>query len=103
MFSRSVPERINAFLKERKERPYCDSCIQESLGLKWRQQVQLITATLCVTSSFRRERGLCCNCKNHKQVIAAVNASPADRKAAPVREFASTSRTRHAAANAAAR
>ena len=72
MFSKSVPERINSFLVEHKDEPYCDSCIQEWLGLKWRQQVQLITATLSVTPSFHRERGFCCSCKDHKQVITAL-------------------------------
>jgi hypothetical protein len=74
MFARSVPERINSFLLEHKDEPYCDSCIQQWLGLKWRQQVQLITATLSVTPSFRRNRGFCCSCKDHKQVIVALSA-----------------------------
>ena len=64
MFSKSVPERINSFLVGHKDEPYCDSCIQEWLGLKWRQQVQLITATLSVTPSFSRDRGFCCSCKD---------------------------------------
>ena len=73
MFSKSVPERINSFLVEHKDEPYCDSCIQQWLGLKWRQQVQLITATLSVTPSFRRDRGFCCSCRDHKRVIAALS------------------------------
>ena len=80
MFSRSVPERINGFLLERRGQPYCDSCIQEWLGLKWRQQVQLITATLSVTAAFRRDRGFCCNCNDHKRVIAALAVSPEAEK-----------------------
>ncbi len=88
MFSRSVPERINSFLLERKGQQYCDSCIQEWLGLKWRQQVQLITATLSVTSAFRRERGFCCSCKDHKRVIAAVTVLP-ETKSVPAREAGS--------------
>ena len=73
MFSKSVPERINSFLVEHKDEPYCDSCIQQWLGLKWRQQVQLITATLSVTPRFRRDRGFCCSCRDHKRVIAALS------------------------------
>jgi hypothetical protein len=51
---------------------YCDTCIQERLGLKWRQQVQLITATLAVTSGFKRELNQCCSCNGLKQVTRAA-------------------------------
>jgi hypothetical protein len=57
---------------------YCDSCIQERLGLKWRQQVQLITATLAVTDSFKRDIGRCSTCQEVKQVIKATHGSPSD-------------------------
>jgi hypothetical protein len=57
-------------------RKYCDSCIQERLGLKWRQQVQLVTATLAVTHLFEREFGPCCTCNQTKQVIYANHAVP---------------------------
>jgi hypothetical protein len=50
--ARSVPQRIKDFLVRRQGRMYCDTCIQERLGLKWRQQVQVITATLSITESF---------------------------------------------------
>jgi hypothetical protein len=53
---------------------YCDTCIQERLGLKWRQQVQLITATLAVTESFKRDLGQCCTCHEVKQVIQAAGS-----------------------------
>lgn len=75
MTSMTVPQRINDFLAQRQERMYCDSCIQERLGLKWRQQVQLITATLAVTTAFRREFNACCTCEEVKQVTHAVNAN----------------------------
>lgn len=53
---------------------YCDDCVQERLGLKWRQQVQVITATLAVTGSFDRRMGICCVCHKSKQVIQATGA-----------------------------
>ncbi len=68
----SVPEKINDFLLARAKRAYCDGCIQERLGLKWRQQVQLVTSTLAVTPNFARENGLCCNCQERKQVVRAI-------------------------------
>jgi hypothetical protein len=71
----SVPERISDFLSQRQERMYCDTCIQERLGLKWRQQVQLITATLAVTTTFQREFNKCCTCEEIKQVTHAVDVS----------------------------
>ena len=74
----SVPEKISGFLLARVSRAYCDGCIQERLGLKWRQQVQLVTSTLAVTPSFRRETGLCCHCQEQKQVVRAV-AEPTRR------------------------
>jgi hypothetical protein len=71
MNCRSVPEKVSDFLVRCSGRKYCDSCIQERLGLRWRQQVQLITATLAVTTSFERELGQCCICDEKKQVIYA--------------------------------
>ncbi len=71
MSCRTVPEKVSDFLNRCKGRKYCDSCIQERLGLKWRQQVQLVTATLAVTPSFGREFGRCCTCNEMKQVIYA--------------------------------
>jgi hypothetical protein len=69
MSVRTVPKRINDFLVERKGRSYCDACIQERLGLKWRQQVQLISATLAVTDDFERDLDQCSTCQDTKQVI----------------------------------
>jgi hypothetical protein len=73
MADRFIPEKVRDFLMQRPGRRYCDSCIQERLGLRWRQQVQLVTATLAVTKSFVRERTVCCTCTEVKQVIAAVH------------------------------
>jgi hypothetical protein len=73
--NRSVPERIKDFLTVRQGRMYCDSCIQERLGLKWRQQVQLITATLAVTELFERELVRCCTCNELKQSTRAATRS----------------------------
>ena len=72
----TVPEKINDFLLQRQERMYCDTCIQERLGLKWRQQVQLITATLAVTAGFCREFNKCCTCEEIKQVTHAIGDRP---------------------------
>jgi hypothetical protein len=80
MNCRSVPQKISDFLVRRQNRMYCDTCIQERLGLKWRQQVQLITATLAVTDAFKRDLGQCCTCQEVKQVIQAVGSfSTAER------------------------
>jgi len=76
MAAMTVPQKINDFLLQRQERMYCDTCIQERLGLKWRQQVQLITATLAVTSGFRREFNKCCTCEEIKQVTHAIGDQP---------------------------
>jgi hypothetical protein len=68
MGCRSVPKKVSEFLVKCSGRKYCDACIQERLGFKWRQQVQLVTATLAVTPLFQREMGLCCTCNETKQV-----------------------------------
>ncbi|MBV9239166.1 MAG: DUF4118 domain-containing protein [Xanthobacteraceae bacterium] len=68
----TVPERVKDFIVQAGAAAYCDGCIQDRLGLKWRQQVQLITATLAVTDSFRREPGSCSGCGESKQVIHAL-------------------------------
>ena len=89
MPDRFIPEKIRDFLTERPGRRYCDSCIQERLGLRWRQQVQLVTATLAVTRSFARDRCMCCTCNEVKHVIAAVRTpdsqedEPLTKRAAP--------------------
>jgi hypothetical protein len=79
MNGRTVPQKINDFLVRRPGRAFCDTCIQERLGLKWRQQVQLITATLAVTDAFKRDLGPCGTCNEVKQVIQAVAARQAER------------------------
>ena len=83
MSSMTVPERINDFLIQRHERMYCDTCIQERLGLKWRQQVQLITATLAVTNGFEREFNICCTCQEPKQVTRAADSEAGTRLQKP--------------------
>ena len=68
----TVPGRVKDFIVHAGDAAYCDGCIQDRLGLKWRQQVQLITATLAVTESFKRAQGACSACHEIKQVIQAV-------------------------------
>jgi hypothetical protein len=70
--SGTVPERVKDFIVHSGDATFCDGCIQDRLGLKWRQQVQLITATLAVTDSFARAPGHCSACAELKQVIRAV-------------------------------
>lgn len=79
MSDRTVPERINEFLVRCAGRAYCDHCIQERLGLRWRQQVQLVTATLGVTSGFRRSTAVCCTCQDTKQVTSYIAQGPSPR------------------------
>ncbi|HEX3505551.1 MAG TPA: hypothetical protein VHU22_19380 [Xanthobacteraceae bacterium] len=69
----SLPEKISSFLTNRRGRRYCDTCIQERLGLKWRQQVQLVTATLAVTNGYVRELDRCCICQIDRQVTSAAS------------------------------
>lgn len=69
--ARTVPERVAEFLVTEAV-GYCDQCIQDQLGLKWRQQVQLVTATLAVTTLFQRNVGECGHCNQSKQVIQHV-------------------------------
>jgi hypothetical protein len=91
MAAMTVPQKINDFLLQRQERMYCDTCIQERLGLKWRQQVQLITATLAVTAGFRREFNKCCTCEEIKQVTHAIGDQP---RPAPVPSTAAAPKLR---------
>src|ERR1700742_285118 len=81
MGDRTVPERVSQFLVRCSGRPYCDHCIQERLGLRWRQQVQLVTATLGVTSDYRRSLAICCTCNVTKQVTTFVGAMSASSSA----------------------
>jgi hypothetical protein len=70
----TVPERVKDFLATREGEMFCDSCIQANLGLKWRQQVQLITATLGVTRDFKRDQAQCSGCDEVKQATQAVSS-----------------------------
>jgi hypothetical protein len=78
MSLRCNPEKVCDFFVKRRGRRYCDNCVRERLGLRWRQQVQLITATLAVTPAFARGRGECFTCHEIKQVTWAVAASSTD-------------------------
>jgi hypothetical protein len=71
--SLSLPEKISTFLMQRPGCPYCDTCIQERLGLRWRQQVQLVTATLAVTNGYGRQLNRCCVCQMERQVTRAIS------------------------------
>lgn len=64
----SVPEKVTKFLIERPHQLHCDSCVQQSLQMKWRQQVQLVTGTLAATGLFKRESSQCSVCGEVKQV-----------------------------------
>jgi hypothetical protein len=98
MSDRTVPERINEFLVRCAGRAYCDHCIQERLGLRWRQQVQLVTATLGVTSGYRRNNAACCTCGETKQVTAFIASAKATLSLRSQPKVRSTSNTRSAAA-----
>jgi hypothetical protein len=88
MNMRSLPEKISNFLMRCPGRMYCDTCIQERLGLRWRQQVQLVTATLAVTNGYAREFNRCCVCQMERQVTLAVaddgRSGPATKADRPV-------------------
>ena len=86
MSLRSLPEKVSAFLTQRPGRAYCDTCVQERLGLKWRQQVQLVTATLAVTDSYARKFDRCCNCGSERQVTVSVTEQA--RRTAPAQTAA---------------
>lgn len=70
--ARNIPEKIRDFLIDRRGKSYCDECIQERLGLRWRQQVQVIAATLAVTENFARDVGDCAVCGKGKHVTKAL-------------------------------
>ncbi len=72
---RNLPQRVCDFLTGNLGRYYCDSCVQERLGLKWRQQVQLVTATLGTTELFQRSTHECCTCGQVKQATTAVKST----------------------------
>jgi hypothetical protein len=101
MSDRTVPERINEFLVRCAGRAYCDHCIQERLGLRWRQQVQLVTATLGVTSGYRRNNAACCTCGETKQVTTFVASTKATLSLPSQSKDWSTSKARSAAAKSA--
>jgi len=68
MRTHSVPEQISHFLSQHANYGYCDACIQERLGLKRRQQVELVTATLSITGEFDHEIKRCEGCGQVKEV-----------------------------------
>ncbi len=81
-WARTVPKRINDFLVERRDALL--RCLHPGTArVEWRQQVQLITATLAVTNGFERSLDRCCTCQDTKQVIlACVEVVPPPRRVA---------------------
>ena len=72
----SLPQRIREFLVSNHGSAYCDVCIQTTLDLNWRQQVQLVTATFSTTEQFERKIGPCFVCNEVKQVICTAKGWP---------------------------
>lgn len=58
----TVPEQIAQFLQKNKPLAYCDSCIQDALGLKRHQQVQQTTSGGAAAGGFVRVEGTCSSC-----------------------------------------
>lgn len=93
MSSRNTPQKVFSFLSVRQGHAFCDACIQTRLGLKWRQQVQLVTMTLAVTPLFERMQAECHQCEESKQVTAAIKESKVPANALNARARLSLSRS----------
>jgi hypothetical protein len=65
----TIPEAINAFLRQHAPSDFCDDCIGRSLGHANRQP--MVAAALATTSEFSRGLGTCSNCGRLKQVTRA--------------------------------
>jgi hypothetical protein len=61
-FPMTVPEQVAQFIQSQKPSPYCDSCIQNSLGLKRHQQVQQAASGGAASGGFVRGAGTCSAC-----------------------------------------
>jgi hypothetical protein len=67
----SVPKAIFDYLRAGDVGAVCDDCIQATLNLRHRQQVQQVTATLALTKEFDRRKDWCFICNCEKQTISA--------------------------------
>lgn len=74
-------EAIINFLKDKKEKQYCDDCLSEILEIYPRQQVNQISRNLAGRGYINRERGLCSNCSKYKIVNSwGSDVVPPDEK-----------------------
>lgn len=67
MTKMKVPEMVVDLLRRYRGVAVCDDCIRDELGLKKRQEVQPVTATLGLCSGFTRQKGACPWCKSVRE------------------------------------
>jgi len=68
--SKTVPQRVAAFLESKAPAAFCDECIATQLDLKRHQQAQQATSGLAASSAYTRRTGLCTNCRKNVLVIS---------------------------------
>ena len=67
--TRTVLERVKAFVERLKPEAVCDDCITERLNLSVRQHANHKTRELAGTAGFQRQIGPCALCNAQKKVI----------------------------------
>ena len=68
----NISEQVTNFLTTHKNQAYCDSCLQEQIGLARPQQAQRVAEALATIPLFKRTKGLCSNCGETRLVISTT-------------------------------
>ena len=67
-----VAQRVSDWISEQRPKAVCDNCIVTALNLTMQAHAAQITATLGITSDFKRGKGQCSFCRNERTVIRAT-------------------------------
>ena len=67
----TVPEKVLAFLRERRTLAFCDDCIAKNVGIN-RHMAHQATLPFGLTSDFNRGFGVCAGCGQSKLVTSMV-------------------------------
>ena len=80
--SDTIPARVHGFLTEPTPKPVCDECVAEGASVP-RENANLITEALGLTTDFAKARGTCSLCRHIRLVTRSLRY--ATRREAPRR------------------
>lgn len=68
----TIAEKISDFLTQHAGHAFCDHCLWESVKPSGLSRVQRTTRQLAAKPDFRRDQGVCADCRNERVIIFTV-------------------------------